>query len=119
MTRLLLLASIITAQAAGPGMFEAVEPHMGTLFRIKLYAADEQQASAAFHAAFARIAELDATLSDYKPHSELNQISVTAVGRPVSISEDLFRVLAASQQLAEETDGAFDVTLGPVIRHWR
>jgi len=28
-------------------------------------------------------------------------------------------VLAASRKLAEETDGAFDVTLGPVIRLWR
>ena len=55
---------------------------MGTLFRIKLYAADEQQAHAAFRAAFDRIAELDAMLSDYKPDSELNRICRTAVGRP-------------------------------------
>src|SRR5207247_4124445 len=38
---------------------------------------------------------------------------------PAKVSEDLFRVLAASQKLAEETGGAFDVTLGPVIRLWR
>jgi thiamine biosynthesis lipoprotein len=44
---------------------------------------------------------------------------VTAVGHPVKISEDLFHVLDASQKLAEETGGAFDVTLGPVIRLWR
>src|SRR5258708_7675082 len=89
---------------------------MGTLFRIKLYAADEQRAAAAFRAAFERVRELDEILSDYKPDSELNQISV---GHPAKVSEDLFHVLAASQQLAEETGGAFDVTLGPVIRLWR
>jgi thiamine biosynthesis lipoprotein len=40
-------------------------------------------------------------------------------GIPVPVSEDLFRVLEAAQRLAVETDGAFDVTLGPVIRLWR
>ena len=116
---ILLFAFLSTARATDLRMFEAVEPHMGTLFRIKLYAADEQQASAAFRAAFDRIGELDATLSDYKPESELNRICGTAVGHPDSVSEDLYRVLAASQKLAEETGGAFDVTLGPVIRLWR
>lgn len=109
----------MTVRAADLRAFEAVEPHMGTLFRIKLYAADAQQANIAFRAAFDRIAELDATLSDYKPESELNRAGRTAVGHPEPVGEDLFRVLAASQKLAEETDGAFDVTLGPVIRLWR
>ncbi|MGI8988835.1 MAG: FAD:protein FMN transferase [Bryobacteraceae bacterium] len=99
--------------------FEAVEPHMGTLIRIKLHAVDEQRASAAFHAAFELIHRLDEVLSDYKPDSELNRIARTAVGRPVTVSDDLFRVLAASQRLARESDGAFDITLGPVIRLWR
>ena len=35
------------------------------------------------------------------------------------VSEDLFAVLAASQDLAEATGGAFDITQGPVIRLWR
>src|ERR1041385_1532803 len=99
--------------------FEAVEPHMGTLVRIQLYADSEQRAADAFRAAFARIAQLDEALSDYKPDSELNRLSRAAAGVPVKVSADLFQVLAASQKLAEETGGAFDVTLGPVIRLWR
>ena len=88
---------------------------MGTLFRIKLYTADAHQAQVAFRAAFDRVRDLDAILSDYNPDSELNRISQN----PLRISDDLFRVLAASQKLAEDTEGAFDVTLGPVIRLWR
>jgi thiamine biosynthesis lipoprotein len=110
---------VLTASAADLREFEAVEPHMGTLFRIKLYAADEQRAAVAFRAAFDRVRGLDETLSDYKLDSELNRIAVSAVGHPAKISADLFRVLDASQKLAEETGGAFDVTLGPVIRLWR
>jgi thiamine biosynthesis lipoprotein len=88
---------------------------MGTLVRIELYASSETEAAAAFHAAFARIAQLDDALSDYKPESELNRISV-AGGQA---GPDLFTVLEAAQKLAAATGGAFDVTVGPVTHIWR
>jgi thiamine biosynthesis lipoprotein len=99
--------------------FESVEPHMGTLFKIKLYAHDAESANRAFRRAFERVAELDHTLSDYNPQSELSKLSDSAVMKPVRVSRDLFRVVAASQALSTETNGAFDITLGPVIRLWR
>ena len=92
---------------------------MGTLFRIKLYTTDQQSAESAFHSAFARIAQLDNALSDYKPDSELNMASKAAASGPVHISDDLAAVLKASQQLSEETGGAFDVTIGPLTKLWR
>ncbi len=98
---------------------EAVEPHMGTLVRITVYTTTADDARAAFRAGFDRIRDLDNTLSDYKPDSELSVITTSAVGRPVRVSDDLFTVLRASQRLAEETGGAFDVTQGPVVRLWR
>lgn len=99
--------------------YESVEPYMGTLVKITLYTTDEQAATSAFRAGFDRIRDLDRILSDYKPDSELNQIAKTAVGHAVHVSDDLFTVLAASQELAAATEGAFDVTQGPVIRLWR
>jgi thiamine biosynthesis lipoprotein len=98
---------------------EAVEPHMGTLVKVTVYTATEQDARAAFRAAFERIHELDDTLSDYQPDSELSRLTHRAVGHGVRVSDDLFNVLRASQQLAKETNGAFDVTQGPVTRLWR
>jgi thiamine biosynthesis lipoprotein len=92
---------------------------MGTLVRIQLYAAETSQANQAFRVAFDRIAQLDAALSDYQPESELNRICRSAVGKPVKVSADLFRVLASAHRVAEETEGAFDVTLGPVTLLWR
>lgn len=92
---------------------------MGTLVKITLYASDEQAATKAFRAAFDRIGDLDRILSDYKPDSELNRVATTAVGQAVKVSDDLFTVLIASDQLAVATGGAFDVTQGPVIRLWR
>ena len=114
-----LIALLASPLASAVEPFEAVEPHMGTLVRIKLYAGDARQAEAAFRAAFDRIAQLDRALSDYQPDSELNRLCRSAAGQPVEAGPDLLRVLEASQKLAAETGGAFDVTLGPVIRLWR
>ncbi len=99
--------------------YEAVEPHMGTLVRVTVYAPGEQAANTAFRAAFDRIRDLDGTLSDYQPDSELNRLTRESVGRPVPVSRDLFAVLRASQELSVATEGAFDVTQGPVVRLWR
>jgi thiamine biosynthesis lipoprotein len=109
------LALLLSAATLQP--YEAVEPHMGTLFSIKLYAENEQQAKEASHAAFARIAQLDATLSDYRADSELSRVTQTT--NSVRISDDLFAVLRKGQRLSEETDGAFDVTVGPLTHLWR
>ena len=92
---------------------------MGTLVRITVYARDAEAARVAFRAGFDRIRELDAILSDYKSESELNRVTREAVGRPVAVGPDLFAVLRASHRLSVETDGAFDITQGAVVRVWR
>lgn len=58
-------------------------------------------------------------MSDYKPTSELMSLCRNAGGPPVKVSEDLYRVLAAGEDLAQRSNGAFDVTVGPVVRLWR
>jgi thiamine biosynthesis lipoprotein len=99
--------------------FESTQPHMGTTVRVVLYASTEPEAERAAAAAFARVAALDATLSDYKPDSELSRLTRDAIGRPVKVSRDLFRVLDAAQGLAARTGGAFDITVGPLSQLWR
>src|SRR5262249_279681 len=69
------------------------EPHMGTQFQVIGYAADEATAGRAAKAAFARAAELDGIMSDYKPASELMRLCQKAGGDPVPISAELFFVL--------------------------
>ncbi len=113
----LVLRSLLHAEELE--RFEFVEPHMGALFRVTLYARDAEAARSASQAAFRRIRELDAILSDYKPDSELMRVCREAGRAPAQVSRDLFRVLEAAQRLAEQTSGAFDVTQAPVIRLWR
>jgi thiamine biosynthesis lipoprotein len=114
----LILAS--TARAAEPNRFEYTEPHMGVPFKLVFYAGDQGHANKAARAAFDRIAELNGRLSDYDPQSELTGLSRTAgSGKTVALSDDLWTVLLQAQRLAEQSEGAFDVTVGPYVRLWR
>ncbi|MGB8167021.1 MAG: FAD:protein FMN transferase [Chthoniobacteraceae bacterium] len=97
-------------------VFEKAE--MGVPFRITLYAADEAAARAATDAAFERVEVLNSILSDYDPDSELSRLSHTS-GRAIPVSGDLWKVLTLSQRIAELSDGAFDITIGPLVNLWR
>jgi thiamine biosynthesis lipoprotein len=100
--------------------FEYTQPQMGLPFRITLYAPDKTSADAAAEAAYARIKQLNDILSDYDTDSELSRLSQTSgSGRAVPVSDDLWRMLERSQQVARETGGAFDITCGPVVSLWR
>jgi len=99
--------------------FEFVQPRMGTLFRIICYAPGADVAAGVSNAAFERIAKLDNIMSDYHPASELMLLCQRSGGPPVEVSEDLFNILAESQTMAERSNGAFDITVGPVVRLWR
>jgi thiamine biosynthesis lipoprotein len=117
----MVLTALSRSPAAGPGLtrYEFTEPHMGTRFQITLYAPDEATARQAAKAAFARIANLDHIMSDYQASSELMQLCKKAGGGPVHVSDELFTVLRCAQEVAKLSDGAFDVTVGPVVRLWR
>lgn len=99
--------------------FTFTEYHMGIDARIVVYAPDESRAKTACRAAFRRIAELEAILSDYRPTSELMKLCGKAHEGPVRVSPELFLLLRKAQELSEKSGGAFDVTVGPLVQLWR
>ncbi len=113
-----MLASSAGARAES-SRFEFKQPHMGTLFRIVLYAESRTAAETAAQAAFSRIAELDRTLSDYRDDSELSRVLRAPTHLPVEVSADLASAISASLRMHELSGGAFDITLGPLGRLWR
>src|SRR5581483_1068614 len=119
----LCIVCLLTAPAAGEGRtaqrFTFAENHMGTRFSVTVYAKDEETAKKAATEAFARVVELNGIMSDYVSTSELMRLCARAGGGPVKVSDDLFRVLSRAQEVSRESDGAFDVTVGPVVRLWR
>ncbi|HID24317.1 MAG TPA: FAD:protein FMN transferase, partial [Planctomycetaceae bacterium] len=103
-----------------PKRYEFAQIHMGVPVRITVYAVDEQTANQAVRAAWNRVAELDRILSDYRSDSELLRLSRTAgPGHPVKVSPELLFVLERSALLSKRSGGAFDVTVGPLVRLWR
>ncbi|GIV04712.1 MAG: hypothetical protein KatS3mg016_0287 [Fimbriimonadales bacterium] len=99
--------------------YEFNQIRMGVDTPIVVYAAREEQAVRACRAAYSRITALEERMSDYRADSELNLLCQRAVGRWVKVSPELFYVLWRAQKLAQQTDGAFDVTVGPLVRLWR
>jgi len=100
--------------------YEFEHPQMGTLFRIILFAPDPEIADSVAQTAFARVDQLNEILSDYDPESELNRLSASAGSDHwVEVSDDLWQVLLTSTEMARVTQGAFDITVGPLSRLWR
>ena len=85
-----------------------------------IYAPSENVANEAARSAFTRVKELDGIFSDYKSDSEAMRLCETAgSGQPVEVSRELFQVLKQAIAISERTDGAFDVTVGPLVKLWR
>lgn len=99
--------------------FRYVEMHMGVPFRISVYGSDEAAANKAAAEAFKRIATLNSVFSDYLDDSEVTRLRKHASRDPVPVSKDLALLLRRSLKISGETDGAFDVTVGPLVRLWR
>lgn len=92
---------------------------MGTIARIIVTAEDQQQADNAINAAFEKIYHIEELMSDYDPNSQLSQVNQHAFEAPVPVDAELFNVLAAAKAYSCMSEGAFDVTVGPVVQIWR
>jgi thiamine biosynthesis lipoprotein len=123
MAVILLLAGSLAPAAPGKAeqkRFEYQQILMGVPVKILVYAADESLANAAVHAAFDRIRQLNLIFSDYDDDSEISRLCRTSgPGRPVQVSAELAFVLADALQVARRSEGAFDVSVGPLVSLWR
>lgn len=94
------------------------EYSMGTVFQIVLYADQPAAAEQAVARAFEIIREQDRLLSDWDPESELNQALKAAWPGPVAISPQLYEALEAALFYQQLTQGAFDISVGPLVKVW-
>jgi len=88
---------------------------MGTSVAVEVFADD---GGPAIDEAFAAMAEVDRLMSNYRDDSELSLINRTAASRPVPATDPMFSVLSAAQAVSAGSGGAFDVTVGPLVRLW-
>jgi thiamine biosynthesis lipoprotein len=91
---------------------------MGTTATVRACGPDRPQLQAAVAAALDEIDRLDALLSHYKPDSPVSRLNRTASAGPVVVDPELFALLDRCLAFSRESEGAFDVTVGPLMRAW-
>jgi thiamine biosynthesis lipoprotein len=91
---------------------------MATRFELVLNGDDPVRLRAAGEQALQEIERLEAQLSFYRPDSEITWINSRAADEPVRVDPRLFHLLARCADLTRKTDGAFDITVGPLMRVW-
>ena len=91
---------------------------MGTTFSVVLYGTDRATLEAAAAAAFDEVHRLDRMLSNYQPSSEWSEVNRSAARGPVKVSPELFQLLARCMSYSRLSDGAFDITVGPLMKVW-
>jgi thiamine biosynthesis lipoprotein len=96
-----------------------VRTPMGTYMAITVYAADRASGARAIRAAFDRVEEVEAATSTYRKASDISKLNRAAGGPAMAVSPHLWAVVRRALEIAEETGGAFDPTVGPLVALWR
>ncbi len=117
------LPPLLASQAAsGPGRalerLESSDEAMGTTFSLVLVGPARATLQVAAAAALEELHRLDRLLSNYLPDSEWSAVNRSAAQTPVVVSQELFDVLAACLRYSEQSEGAFDITVGPLMAVW-
>lgn len=91
---------------------------MACLYTIDAYAADADRLRITLERALDEVDRIDRLMSHYKPESPLSRINREAAGSPISVEPELFDFIAESIQYSRNSDGAFDITVGPLMKAW-
>jgi thiamine biosynthesis lipoprotein len=101
-----------------PVRYEASHRAMGTVFAVVAYGRDARYLAQVANEAFEEIDRLDAQMSNYRPESELAGINRGAARQAVVVEPRLFQLIRDSLRSSDETGGAFDITVGPLMKAW-
>ena len=91
---------------------------MGTSVQVQAFGGDPAIRQAAIDEAFASFAEVDRLMSNYRDDSELALINRGAAEGAIAVSAPMFSVLDAAFRVSATSSGAFDITVGPLVRLW-
>ena len=79
---------------------------------------DKVRLRSAGEAALDEIERLEAQLTFYRPESELSRLNRRAATEPVRLEPQFFQLIERAQKIHQLTEGAFDPTIGPLMRCW-
>src|SRR6185436_268208 len=111
---LTLVCLLAPGLAAAEWLDRVEDGIMGTRIHVELWADDPAKGQAAIEAVLDEMRRVDASMSTYKPTSEVSMVNARAAQGPVKISEELFNLLSTALDYSRVTDGAFDITYASV-----
>jgi FAD:protein FMN transferase len=120
----LLAAAACVATVAGTtaqqpvSLYRQARKVMGTFCEIQIYHARAETAERAIGAALDEMQRVDRLLTNYDPASELSAMNREAARAPFHASEELFGFVQRCRDYFTATGGAFDPTVGPLVRAW-
>lgn len=121
----ILAAPVASGQVQNPARdaqpqvrFERSVDAMGTTYTVALYGPDRFSLEAATDEAFEEVRRLDEMLSNYRPESEWSRVNREAFQQPVRVSDELFSLLERCLEYSRQSEGAFDITVGPLMKIW-
>jgi FAD:protein FMN transferase len=115
----LAAAAFLCVSAVGlPVREEGSIDTMGSVMTVVAYGDTAEHVRASITRALDEANRLDAMLSNYKPHSEWSEMNRDAAERPVHISNELFALLTKCLEYSRESEGAFDISVGPLMKAW-
>ncbi len=91
---------------------------MATRFEIVLHGENPSMLLAAAEEALDEIQRLDRQLSLYNPASQISRVNQRAAQEPVKVDPTVFELLQRCRHYTEQTGGAFDITMAPLLRCW-
>jgi thiamine biosynthesis lipoprotein len=98
---------------------EAVRMSMGSAYAIVAYGPDAAALAGIAEAALDEVDRVDRLMSHYRPDSPLSRLNREAgQGAVVRVEPELFDFIAEALRYSRESDGAFDITVGPLMKAW-
>ncbi len=91
---------------------------MATRFELVLIGDREVSLRGAGEEAIEEIRRIEAALSLYRPSSQIAAVNRTAAEAPVRVTPEVFRLVEHALLLSQATQGAFDITVAPLLRAW-
>lgn len=91
---------------------------MGTTYTVVAYGKDRYILEDAVDSAMDEAKRLDHVLSNYRPDSDWSIINRDAAKEPVHLSNEEFDLLSYCYDVSSKSNGAFDITVGPLMKLW-
>jgi len=106
------------AKAAQWHHLQASRMSMACLYTIDAYTEDSEKLPSILDQAFDEVDRIDRLMSHYKADSPLSRINRDAAASPVAVEPELYDFIAEAIRYSRDSDGAFDITVGPLMKVW-